>query len=641
MVVGEGDGTINVPVTLSAPGQNTVTFHYAESNGTAVNGTDYQYTSGDLVSLPATTPQSIPIHILERSDHRQRSFWVSLSASGNAPLNASLHGAGRSSPSQQPNGGGDAGVVCRNATVDASAGTASVPVLMGGPTGQASNSTVTVDYTTANGSATGAHRLHNHQRHPDLQPGRHGAQHRGAADRPVPEPTDHQLQHRVVEPDQRTIGGRDRRRHHRRPRRQPGRQPAVSVGSGHGGRRSRRLDRRSRHAVRTRTVHGDLPLRRVERHRRGGPDYQYTSNDRVFAPGETTKTIRIELVNDLTAEPRSRSGVRPRRTNSTIARASTRVNHRQRHVVATPALYVRDATVDASAGTVTVPVLLGGPPARPRPAPSRSHYATADGTAVAGHRLHRHQQHAHLQPRRDREERVVPSTCRARRPPNPPAASRSTCDSPTNATIAVATGTVTIGAHGATAVAQPAISSGPDLVVGEGDGYVDIPVTLSTPGSGVVTVNYSTADNTAGANCGTAANGDYLPFGGCTWSPGGTLTFAPGETTKTIRIELIDDLTVEPRNRSWSTSQPSPATSASSPGRRRGCHDHRQRQPGGHPGAVRAQRHHHRRLRRHRHRPRAAGRPAGQASTNGDRRITRPPTAPPRPAPTTRPPAAP
>ena len=45
------------------------------------------------------------------------------------------------------------GLFVKNAVVDASAGTVEVPVLLGGPSGSAQGLPVTVNYTTANGSA--------------------------------------------------------------------------------------------------------------------------------------------------------------------------------------------------------------------------------------------------------------------------------------------------------------------------------------------------------------------------------------------------------------------------------------------------------------------------------------------------------
>src|SRR5262249_18848687 len=57
-------------------------------------------------------------------------------------------------------------------------------------------------------------------------------------------------------------------------------------------------------------------------------------------------------------------------------------------------------------------------------------------------------------------------------------------------------------------------------------------VTLSEPATGTVTVNYSTADGTA------RASHDYE-------AASGTLTFAPGETSKTITIAVKGDSNVE------------------------------------------------------------------------------------------------
>jgi hypothetical protein len=59
-------------------------------------------------------------------------------------------------------------------------------------------------------------------------------------------------------------------------------------------------------------------------------------------------------------------------------------------------------------------------------------------------------------------------------------------------------------------------------------------VSLSAAYDRAVTVRYATADGAA-----TIADNDYL-------AASGTLTFAPGETTKTITIAVIGDATPEP-----------------------------------------------------------------------------------------------
>ena len=80
------------------------------------------------------------------------------------------------------------------------------------------------------------------------------------------------------------------------------------------------------------------------------------------------------------------------------------------------------------------------------------------------------------------------------------------------------------------------ISDASDLE-GCGCGGVTTPLTftvsLSTAYDQAVTVGYATADVTA-----TVADGDYA-------AAAGTLTFAPGETSKTITIEVFGDTAVE------------------------------------------------------------------------------------------------
>src|SRR6202043_3930966 len=100
-----------------------------------------------------------------------------------------------------------------------------------------------------------------------------------------------------------------------------------------------------------------------------------------------------------------------------------------------------------------------------------------------------------------------------------------------NATIADGTGIVVIGANDVPPVAQPAISAPADVIVGEGDGYVDLVVSLSAPGLSPVSVNYATANSTAAGS--TVCNYDYVPVSG-------TLNFAVGETTKVVRVDLLD-----------------------------------------------------------------------------------------------------
>ena len=95
---------------------------------------------------------------------------------------------------------------------------------------------------------------------------------------------------------------------------------------------------------------------------------------------------------------------------------------------------------------------------------------------------------------------------------------------------------MSIGASDGTATSAPAVSAGPDTAVSEGDGWVDLPVTLSAPGTNPVTVTYQTLN--AGAGGGFGCNADYVP-------DNGTLTFLPGERIKVVRVQILDCLDVE------------------------------------------------------------------------------------------------
>ena len=68
-----------------------------------------------------------------------------------------------------------------------------------------------------------------------------------------------------------------------------------------------------------------------------------------------------------------------------------------------------------------------------------------------------------------------------------------------------------------------------DAFAREGDGGVNFSVTLDRPGSGVVTVDYATADGSA------TAPGDYI-------ATSGVLRLPAGETARTIRVPVRDDV---------------------------------------------------------------------------------------------------
>src|SRR6185312_2567553 len=102
---------------------------------------------------------------------------------------------------------------------------------------------------------------------------------------------------------------------------------------------------------------------------------------------------------------------------------------------------------------------------------------------------------------------------------------------PVNATLATASATGTISNDDpvpTVAVSSPSVAEG-----NSGTASLTFTVALSNPSSQATVVNYATADGTA------TAGSDYA-------ATSGALTFAPGETSKTVTVSVTGDRTYEP-----------------------------------------------------------------------------------------------
>ena len=107
--------------------------------------------------------------------------------------------------------------------------------------------------------------------------------------------------------------------------------------------------------------------------------------------------------------------------------------------------------------------------------------------------------------------------------------------SPVNGTIGRASGRISI-VDNDTVVATPKLFVR-DAVVDEKDGFALVSVLLGGPGgessNSTVTVDYTTTNGSASAGADYAASS-------------GTLSFAPGETVKTVVVPITDDGADEP-----------------------------------------------------------------------------------------------
>jgi hypothetical protein len=270
-----------------------------------------------------------------------------------------------------------------------------------------------------------------------------------------------------------------------------------------------------------------------------GTSYGYVGQQGIltFEPGVTSQTIRIPLLNcgvSLTSGFQEFTlDLADNSADSTIVRASTQIDITGDAAAAsTPGLYVRNAVVDNSAGTINVPVLLGGPSGAASGSPVSVPYTTHNGSAVAGTDYTSTSGTLVFPAGETAENITVPILHRSGS-----AQARSfsvTLGTPTNATVADGTGVVTIEASGATPVTAPGILAPPDVAVGATDGYIDLPVTLTAPGTSAVTVAYTTYNGTTASR--TACSGTSYGYVG----QQGILTFEPGVTSQTIRIPLLN-----------------------------------------------------------------------------------------------------
>jgi hypothetical protein len=182
-----------------------------------------------------------------------------------------------------------------------------------------------------------------------------------------------------------------------------------------------------------------------------------------------------------------------------------------------PTLSINDVTVIENGGIANFTVSLSSPSSFP----VTVHYTTADGTATAGTDYTAISGTLTFAPGETTKTIIVPIVDDLIYEGDE--TFYLYLDTPTNATISDDQGMGTIVDNDE----LPTLSIN-DVTVIENGGIANFTVSLSSPSSFPVTVNYSTADGTA------TAGTDYTAISG-------TLTFAPDETTKTIIVPIVED----------------------------------------------------------------------------------------------------
>jgi predicted GH43/DUF377 family glycosyl hydrolase len=533
LVVGESDGYVDIVVSLSAPAQNVVTVDYTTASGTANdNGFDYEKANGTLNYAIGETTKVVRVALSEYSGVEGLEYFrFNLSSPTNAVIgqrSAMVSIVDDDTVVDTPH------VFVRDVVVDEKAGTAGFVVMLGGPTGQSSNSTVTVDYATADSTAIA------------------GSDYVAKSGTLTFAPGDSVKTVVVDIIDDAVAEGRERF--------------GLNLSNAFGativddnglaeiGANDAAASSQPRISVAENLVVGEsdgyvdivvslsAPAQNVVTvdyttasgtANDNGFDYEKANGTLNYAIGETTKVVRVAL-----SEYSGVEGLEYFRfnlsspTNAVIGQRSAMVSIVDDDtVVDTPHVFVRDVVVDEKAGTAGFVVMLGGPTGQSSNSTVTVDYATADSTAIAGSDYVAKSGTLTFAPGDSVKTVVVDIIDDA------VAEGRErfglNLSNAFGATIVDDNGLAEIGANDAAASSQPRISVAENLVVGESDGYVDIVVSLSAPAQNVVTVDYTTASGTANDN-----GFDYE-------KANGTLNYAIGETTKVVRVALSEYSGVE------------------------------------------------------------------------------------------------
>jgi hypothetical protein len=525
LIVGETDGYVDVPITLNRPGLTQVSVQLSNSNGTATNNNDYLAVGGTLRFEPGETTRTLRIPVLD--DTAPEGFETFVVNVGN-PTNAVLSAPGawigvvdNDTIAATP------ALYARDVTVDETARFATVTVLLGGPAGRASTSAVTAAYTTANIEATAGSDYTTASGVLRFNPGQTVKHITVPITDDASTEAAERLRVTLSSPSGATLADTDATVTIGASDGSAAAQPAISVPD-----------------ITTGEIDGylDVPVSldapgvaavTVQYSNSNGSatnnnDYLAVAGTLRFDPGQTTRVVRVPILDDTNPEDFGTFTFNLANAGSAVLSAPGAwigiVDDDT--TVATPAIHARDVIVDESGRFARVPVFVGGAAGQGATAPITVGYTTTTTNleATAGSDFTTTSGTLRFNPGQTVKHVTVPIT-------NDGAAEgserfRVTLSGPSGATLGRAAGTVTIAANDTTAVAQPTISTA-DVITHEGDGYLDVPITLSAPGTNPVTVQYSNTNGTA------FNNSDYFAVAG-------TVRFAPGETVRVIRIPILD-----------------------------------------------------------------------------------------------------
>ncbi|HBB33561.1 MAG TPA: hypothetical protein DC064_17615 [Cyanobacteria bacterium UBA9273] len=257
-----------------------------------------------------------------------------------------------------------------------------------------------------------------------------------------------------------------------------------------------------------------------------GSDYTATTGTLTFAVGETSKTISVPIIGDTTNESNETFTLNlTNPTNATIADAQGGGTITNDDTSTTPTFSINDVTVtEGNSGTsnATFIVTRSGSTTQT----STVNFATANGTATAGSDYTAVSGTLTFAAGETSKTITVPIVGDTTNESNETFTLNLT--NPTNATIADAQGVGTINNDDTPPLPTLSIN---DVTITEGNsGTSNATFTVTRSGSTTQssTVNFATANGTA------TAGSDYTAVSG-------TLTFAAGQTSQTITVPIVGD----------------------------------------------------------------------------------------------------
>ena len=254
-----------------------------------------------------------------------------------------------------------------------------------------------------------------------------------------------------------------------------------------------------------------------------GTDYVAANSTLSFSAGQTSKTFAVTINGDVVPEPDETFLVNlSNPTNATLADGQGQGTITNDDAQAT--LSINDVSVaegNSETRNLTFTVSLSAASSQTVTVA----YATANGTATAGSDYVAANGTLSFTPGQTSKSAVV--TINGDLATEPDETLFVNLSNPTNATLADAQGQGTITNDDATpslAVNDAAIAEG-----NSGTKTLNLTVSLSNPSSQAITVAYATANGTA------SAGSDYV-------AANGTLSFAAGETSKTVAVTINGDV---------------------------------------------------------------------------------------------------